>query len=179
MIALTPSWCDAEGAFNIIIPVIRLLVKIIPGSFSTSWEVYSLGSLLGAHRLIKHHDHLCPHPSPHLYSWVKRSNSWFNLMLKCRNQHWSGLKLTFWQQSHENTSPVCYTDLAKTFTGRLFNDINLKKGKILLEAFSLTLPIRYLSFVKRSIRELAWWYLTENPGLPTGRFSCHTPSSLV
>ena len=52
--------------------------KIIPGSFSTSWEVYSPGSLLGAHHLIKHNYHLSALTGPHLYSWVKRSNSWLS-----------------------------------------------------------------------------------------------------
>ena len=32
--------------------------KIIPGSFSTSWKVYSTGSLLGDHQFIKHSYHL-------------------------------------------------------------------------------------------------------------------------
>ena len=45
-----------------IVPVIKLL-KIIPGSFSTSWEVYRPrhGSPLGAHQLIKHYYQICPH----------------------------------------------------------------------------------------------------------------------
>ena len=82
--------------FTLLLSLCIGLLWIIPGSFSTSWEVYSLGSLLGAYQLIKHNNHLCPHRSPfildtitisaltgpHLYSWVKRSNLWSSVLLK-------------------------------------------------------------------------------------------------
>ena len=72
---ITPSQCDAQGTFYIIIPVIRLLFKSfldysqLPGKYTAPC------SLLGAHQLIKHSYHICPHRSPFILLGLDRDAS--------------------------------------------------------------------------------------------------------